>query len=245
MKKSIIDYKEYVQREEVVHAQYNSELEFYAHIRDGNIRKVRELCGESLISKEGLGILSPDKLRNIRYHFIVTTAIVARYCIEGGMELSVAYSLSDYYIRKADSLKCVEDIVALHPIMCEDYAKRMRSIRKNKICSKPVAVCMDYICDNLHNDITLEMLSNLTRLNPSYLSRLFKSEAGVGINQYIQGKRIETAANMLIYTDYTIADISSTLAFADQSYFGQIFKKYHGMTPREYRKKNFRKSGMK
>ena len=104
---------------------------------------------------------------------------------------------------------------------------------------------MDYICDNLHNDITLEMLSNLTRLNPSYLSRLFKSEAGVGINQYIQGKRIETAANMLIYTDYTIADISSTLAFADQSYFGQIFKKYHGMTPREYRKKNFRKSGMK
>ena len=244
MKKNIINYREYVQRDVMVHAEYNAELEFYSHIRDGNINKVRELCTESLMTKEGLGVLSADKLRNIKYHFTITTAIVARYCIEGGMEHSVAYSLSDYYIRRADELKTVEEVTDLHPIMCEDYTKRMRALRKRKICSKPVAVCMDYICDNLHNDISLESIAEVAKLNPCYLSRIFKKEAGVGVKQYIQAKRIETAANMLVYTNYSIADISTTLAFADQSYFGQIFKKHMGVTPREYRRINFRKSGL-
>lgn len=244
MQNNKLVYREYVKKDEIIHAPYSEEQEFFTHIKDGNINEVRELCKESLLNKKGLGVLSKNNLRNIRYHFIVTTALVARYCIEAGLETSVAYGLSDYYIEKADTLKSEEEIAKLHPQMCEDYTKRMRAIRTKKICSKPVAECMDYICDNLHNEITLDDLAKLTELNSSYLSRLFKSEAGIGINTYIQKKRMETAANMLVYTDYSIADISTMLSFADQSYFGQIFKKYYEVTPREYRNINFRKSGM-
>lgn len=242
MNKEALKYRKYVEKDDVVHASYSSEQEFFSHIRNGDLNEVRELCKESLINKKGLGVLSDNPLRNIKYHFIITTALVARYCIEAGMETSVAYSISDYYISKADTMNSEEEIVAMHPQMCEDYTKRMRSVRKRQICSKPIAMCIDYICDNLHNEITLEDLSRLTGLNVSYLSRLFKAESGIGINAYIQKKRMETAANMLVYTDYSIAEISSMLAFADQSYFGQIFKKCYKLTPREYRNKFYSKS---
>ncbi len=238
-------YKEFVRREnEILRAPYNPELEFYTAIKSGDITKVRELCEERLIDKKGLGVLSDNYLQHIKYHFVITTAVTARYCIEGGMELSTAYTLSDFYIQKADRCKNAKDISDLHPVMCEDYAKRMKALRKKKICSKHVADCIDYIYDNLHKRITIDMLSDHVQLNPSYLSRLFKKEVGTPISTYIQSKKIETAKNMLIYSEHSLSEIASTLAFPSQSYFTEIFKKHTGVTPTEYKNHYFRNTFM-
>ena len=52
-----------------------------------------------------MGKLSENKLQNIRYHFVVTTAMIARYCVHNGMEQEKAYGLSDFYILKMDKCK--------------------------------------------------------------------------------------------------------------------------------------------
>lgn len=234
-------YREFVQREnEILRAAYNPELEFYSAIKSGDIEKVHALCEERLIDKEGLGILSDNYLQHIKYHFVVTTALTARYCIEGGMELSTAYSLSDFYIQKADRCKHAKDVSDLHPIMCEDYTKRMKALRKQKVCSKHIADCLDYIYDHLHTRITIEDLAAHVSLNPSYLSRLFKKEIGTPISNYIQAKKIETAKNMLVYSEHSLSEIASTLAFPTQSYFTEVFRKKTGITPNEYRARHFR-----
>ncbi|MTK07677.1 MAG: AraC family transcriptional regulator [Hungatella sp.] len=239
--KKELAFQEFVRRENnLIRAPYTPEQEFYSVIKSGNTTKVRELCQESLLSKNGLGILSFHHLQNIKYHFVITAALVARYCMEGGMELSTAFSLSDFYIQKADSCTKPEEVAALHPIMCLDYAKRMKFIRKNKATSRHIAACIDYICDNLHTRITIETLASAIGLNSSYLSRLFKKEVGMTVSQYIRDKKIETASNMLIYSDYSPSQISSILAFPNQSYFTEIFHKKTGMTPLKYRNLNFR-----
>lgn len=234
-------YREFVQREnKIFRAPYNPELEFYSAIKSGDIEKVRALCKEPLIDKKGLGVLSEHYLQHIKYHFVVTTALTARYCIEGGMELSTAYSLSDFYIQKADRCTNAKDVSDLHPIMCEDYTKRMKALRKQKVCSKHIADCLDYIYDHLHTRITIEDLANHVNLNPSYLSRLFKKEVGTPVSYYIQAKKIETAKNMLVYSENSLSEIASILAFPSQSYFTEIFRKKTGTTPTEYRTRNFR-----
>jgi len=234
-------YKEFVRRESnILRAPYNPELEFYSAIKAGDVEKTRQLCRESLLDKPGLGTLSENYLQNIKYHFAITAALVARYCIEGGMELSVSYDLSDFYIQMADKCKTPEEVAALHPVMCLDYAKRMRNLRKKKICSRHVANCIDYIHDHLHMRITAESLAKLVGLNPSYLSRLFKKETGTTISEYIQAKKIDTAKNMLVYSDYSPAQISSILAYPSQSYFTEVFRKRTGLTPLKYRANHFR-----
>lgn len=239
-------YREFIQRENnILRAPYNPELEFYSIIKSGNISKVRSLCQERLLDKPGLGTLSMNSLQNIKYHFVITTALVARYCIEGGMELSTAYGLSDFYIQKADQCKTPKEVSDLHPIMCEDYTKRMKNLRKQKICSKHIADCIDYIYEHLHTRITINDLSEYVNLNPSYLSRLFKKETGTTVSTYIQNKKIETAQNMLVYSDYTLSQISSILAFPSQSYFTEIFHKRTGMTPTKYRALYFRSTEIK
>lgn len=229
-------YREFVHRESnILRAPYDPEVEFYSVIKAGDIKKTQELCRQSLLEKPGLGTLSEDPLQNLKYHFVITAALVARYCIKGGMGVSVAFGLSDFYILKADRCKTLQEVSDLHKIMCLDYAKRMRNLRKEKICSRHVADCIDYIHDHLHTRITAESLAKHAGLAPSYLSRLFKKETGLSISEYIRFKKIETARNMLVYSDYSPSRISSILAFPSQSYFTEIFRKYTGTTPLKYR----------
>lgn len=236
-------YKEFVQREnDILRAPYNPELEFYSAVKSGDMNKLQNLYTQPLLDKPGLGTLSEDPLQNMKYHFVITAALVARYCIEGGMEMAVAYSLSDFYIQKADRCKMPQDVSALHRIMCFDYAKRMKNLRKEKICSRHVANCIDYIYDHLHTRITAAFLAEYVGLDPSYLSRLFKKETGSTISEYIQFKKIETAKNMLVYSDHSPSRISSILAFPSQSYFTEIFHKHTSMTPLRYRAHYFRKT---
>ena len=233
-------YREFVQRENnFLRAPYNPEVEFYNTIKTGDVERTKELCKEQLVDKPGLGKLSEDPVQNLRYHFVVTTALVARYCIEGGMDLSEAYGLSDYYIQKADKCRTMQQITDLHPVMCIDYASHMKSLRKNAICSKQIAKCIDYIYDNLHERITVEELADYLEMSPSYLSRLFKKEVGTSVSDYIRMKKIETAKNMLIYSEYKPVDVAQILAFPSQSYFTDAFRKATGLTPAKYRKQYF------
>ena len=236
-------YQQYVRRElETYRAPYDPEPEFYSYVKQGNTEKVKELCCESFQEKKGLGVLSDSPLQNLKYHFAITAAMLARYCIEGGMEVTEAYDLSDYYIHKADLMKSKKEISALHPQMCLDYTTRMEKMHRSRACSRPVARCLEYIYDHLHNRITVPTLAAHAGISSGYLSHLFAKEMGISVSSYIQSKKIETAQNMLFHSDYAISVISTTLAFPSQSYFTSVFRGKTGKTPKQYRAEHFRAS---
>ncbi|MBR2562605.1 MAG: helix-turn-helix transcriptional regulator, partial [Eubacterium sp.] len=72
-------------------------------------------------------------------------------------------------------------------------------------------------------------------LNPSYLSTLFKQVTGQTFKEYLNHVRIQEAQRLLTHTDYPIMEISIACGFSDQSYFTKVFRKYTGLTPRQYR----------
>ena len=233
-----IFYQEFIRREDSTNrAPYNPELEFYSIIQNGDIEQVKELCKASpLKDKKGLGLLSEKPVNNIRYHFVITTALVARYCIEGGLDVATAYNLSDFYIKKSDTMKSVEDISELHAFMCIDYAKKMRNLKKNSICSKPVAECIDYIYDHLHTRITVELLAKRVNLTPSYLSRLFKKETGQNFMDYLTELRISKAKELLCGEELSVQDVAEQVGYRDLKYFSRLFKKLTGVSPSDYKK---------
>ena len=234
-----LTYKAFLNREyEFRHSPFEKEFEFYGCVKNGDTDGVERLM--TPLGSSGAGILSEDPLRNLRYHFIVTIALVTRFCVEGGMEMETAYTLSDLYILKADKCTGEADIHALHKEAVLEFTRQMNRLAHGNIYSKPVITAMDYIYDNLHSKITESDIAENVHLSPSYISRLFKKEVGVTISAYIAVKRVETAQNMLKYSDYPPADIGNYLAFTSHSHFISVFRKYTGMTPGEYRKKYYR-----
>ncbi len=241
-----LNYREFALRENrAFHAPYDPEFAFYICVRNGEVNKVSQLCKDEFSTKKGFGKLSNDPLQNIKYHFAITAAMIARSCIEGGMQHEAAYSLSDLYILKADKCTSMQQISILHTSMSMDYAQRMKNLQKERIVSKQIVKCIDYIYNNLHRRILISQLARHTGLNPNYLSRLFKKETGATVTEYIQNRKIETAKNMLKYSDHLPSQIATILAFPSQSYFIEVFKKRVGMTPRKYRNMYIRKTGIK
>lgn len=223
------------------HTPVETEFNEYIAVAEGNLEYFKKnYHRESFENPVGKGILSENKLQNMRYHFVVSTAMITRYCVMNGMELEKAYNLSDFYIQKMDKCSAVSEIADLHQTMCFDYCNKMHILKKSEILSKPVVLCMDYIYGHIHSRITIKQLAAYTNLSESYLSRLFCKEIGMPVSAYITLQKIEKAKNLLSYSDYPLADIANYLAFSSQSHFIQVFQKHVGMTPHKYRNRHFR-----
>lgn len=233
---------EFIQHESLeLHREIESEFSFYRSIANGDIEAVKANCNSNAFTNpSGMGKLSEDPLQNIKYHFIVTTALMTRFCVSYGMELERAYRLSDFYILEMDKCKKVEQISKLHDVMCLDLCNKMLILKNSQILSKPIVLCLDYIYGHLHYRITIKELAEHLKLSESYLSRLFKKEMGVSVSDYIIDLKIEKARNLLQFSEYSITEIANYLSFASQSHFIQVFQKKVGMTPHKFRTSNFR-----
>lgn len=231
--------KTFVNREHAfTHTSFEREFAFYNDVKNGDVDRVMQAMLP--LGASGSGVLSEDPIRNMKYHFIVMTALITRFCVEGGMEMETAYTLSDLYIQKVD--KCVEEkeIHKLHREAVFDFTNQMNRLKRKRRYSRPVVMAIDYIYGHLHSKISERDIAAYVSLSVSHLSRLFHRETGMTISAYIALQRIEAAKNMLQYSDYTAVDIGNYLAFYSHSHFISTFKKYTGTTPGEFRKKYYR-----
>lgn len=213
---------------------YNEEMYFYDLVKQGNIEQLEASGGPKLIV-DGQGTLSDDKVRNIKYHFIIGTALIARFCIEGEMAKECAYTMSDVFIRRMDKLSDKEDIEELYREVVLSYAKAMRELKKNSGSSLYIRKSIEYITSHYQEQIKVSTISEYLGLSEKYLSTLFKKETGQTMISYIEQIRIDEACSLLTYTDLSYAEIAESLSFNSHSYFTKIFKKNTGLTPMQYR----------
>ena len=224
----------------IEHPTYDSELSFYHLVSSGNFEAVKHYDYLDVDAVER-GILSDNPLQNLKYHAVVTIAMICRFCIEDGMEESISYNLSDYYIKRLDNASDQRTIREIYYKACVDYAERMSRIQKYKSMSIYCVKAVDYVNNHLHERIQAADVAAYVGLEQAYFSRLFHKEMEVTPSQYIRDKKIQTAKSMLMYSDYSCSEISQYLAFSDGSHFALTFRKVTGETPDNFRKKNYRK----
>ena len=175
------------------HRPMNEEQEFFHAVYSGDLDFVRKNCQDRRFAdSEGVGILSRDPVTNMKYHMVVSTAIITRLCVEHGLEMEQAFRLSDFYILKLDNVRSVDAVVELHDQMVMDFTGKMRLLTQGTV-SKPVADAIEYIYVHITERVTVEDLAGHTGLSASHLSRLFKRETGVAVSDYIREKKVEKA----------------------------------------------------
>ncbi|REE80973.1 AraC family two component transcriptional regulator [Paenibacillus taihuensis] len=106
---------------------------------------------------------------------------------------------------------------------------------KEESASKLITSIKRLIDKDYSQDLSLESIAEHVHLTPSYLSFLFKKETGKSLVRYITQVRMEKAVELLTNTNMKIIDISETLGFSNSSYFIQIFRNFHGVSPAKYR----------
>lgn len=105
----------------------------------------------------------------------------------------------------------------------------------NEMKEVPVKAAIDYINNNLAENVSLEKMSSICNLSPCYFSKVFKREIGVNFISYVNYIKINKAKEMLENTDTPVLNVALDLGFEDCGYFIRVFKKSQGITPKKYR----------
>ncbi len=92
-----------------------------------------------------------------------------------------------------------------------------------------------FINDNYRTDVRLDAVAAEAGMSPSHFSRTFKKVMGLSYQEYLNGRRITKAKNLLRTSPQSITEIAGSVGFADLTGFGRIFKKLTGQTPSAYR----------
>ena len=92
-----------------------------------------------------------------------------------------------------------------------------------------------FINDNYRTDICLDDVAMKVDMSPAHFSRTFKKVMGLPYQDYLNGRRIMKAKNLLRTSAQSVTEIAISLGFADPTGFGRIFKKLTSTTPSAYR----------
>ncbi|MBQ8638372.1 MAG: helix-turn-helix transcriptional regulator [Lachnospiraceae bacterium] len=104
----------------------------------------------------------------------------------------------------------------------------------------PLKPVLEFIETHYAEDLSLDNLSRIAGMNPKYFCRFFSSITNQTPMSYVNSYRIEQAALLLDSGDTTVTEAAMACGFGDTSYFIKCFKRYRGVTPKQYQKQNFR-----
>lgn len=222
------------QQEESFHTSLEHEFHFYRSIQQGDLSVLEgNMQVEPL---EGMGTLSTNPMRNMKYHLIVLIAMMTRFCVEGGLDSETAYTMSDMYIRQIDQATIQEELSKIKRTAITQYTNAMHDLKKQQPFSLPVVRAIDYIRRHLTTPLTNAEIAAAVSCHPDYLSRLFKKETGSTLSKYVLEQKCHTARYMLENSAASCTSISAFLGFSSCSHFISRFKSIEHMTPEEYRR---------
>lgn len=124
-------------------------------------------------------------------------------------------------------------------IIHENHLKTNSLMRPSTLNPEDIAVILDvakYIDTHLDRNLKLEHLASMACMSTSKLKYSFKAVYNLTIRDYKTQKKFQAACHMLSHTRKNISEIAHLLGYKKTSAFTEMFKKYSGLTPRQYRK---------
>ena len=111
-----------------------------------------------------------------------------------------------------------------------EYEKKI--LKSFTVCDKINAYIRQHYKEHIgRNEIAEEFF-----LAPEYLSKVYKKETGISINEAIAACRVEQA-KLLLDRGERVSDVAEKVGFDNFTYFSTTFKKLEGVSPTKYKKK--------
>jgi len=137
----------------------------------------------------------------------------------------------------------------LKPIDPRELSAKLASLRDTVLRENPALIYSEpadsdeevvkairrYIDEHYAEDLSQEAVAQKFYINKFQVSRLFKQQTGVNYQDYVTGARLKAAAELLSGTDLKLYEIAERTGFGEASYLSNVFKKFYGVSPREYR----------
>lgn len=217
------------------HTPYETEVMFYNCIESGDIEGTKKMISSLFEQRVVIGKMSNNHLKQMQYFAVCCTTLAVRAAIRGGVSEALAYSISDEYIQKIDSMKKAEEVPEFLAEKAVELAVLVYKTTRKKISHPVVKKASLYIEQNLYQKITPLQVAAFCGVSKDHLSLLFKENTGQTTAKYILGEKLKESKR-LINRDFSNSQIAYQLGFCSESHFIAKYKEFYGNTPGQERK---------
>ena len=138
---------------------------------------------------------------------------------------------SSDYIRDMRIYEKLSSLLTL--LMEKSWHKNSSQVSSTK---QNLIAVQEYLDENYSKKITLEELADKFFINKFYLTRVFKQQFGLSVNNYLLQIRITHAKYLLRFTLQSVESIGLECGMGELYYFSRTLKKVEGISPSEYRR---------
>jgi len=165
---------------------------------------------------------------------------IYEYCFEFYIQLKRYLNYSDTStlgmscIRRIENCKTVDELKVWMSKIIENASKcitNQRLVKEYDVTKQ----AMDYILNNYSKDISLKSVASVVYMTPTYFSALFKKKSNENFQDYLTKVRMEAATVLLKDGMHKTFEVSYMVGYNNARYFSDVFKKYYGVTPSEYK----------
>jgi AraC family transcriptional regulator len=127
------------------------------------------------------------------------------------------------------------NLLRRHSSLGRSSARKLEHERASGLPEASLRTALDYVGDNLAEDLTLAEIAREVSMSPYHFSRMFKLSTGFSPHRYVMRQRIERAKVLLKDTDLPVGVVAQEVGFASPSHFAQQFRRLVGVSPRSFR----------
>ncbi len=217
---------------QTIEKRYQAETEILNAVMAGNMEEATD--AHTRFRQYKLTPRTADPVRNLKNRLIILNTLLRKAAQAGGVHPLHIDNLSTHMALQIESLASITALETFGATMVRRYCLLVKNYSRQDYSSL-VQTCLDYIDFHYAEDLSLDLLAKLCSVSNTYLSSLFKKEAGMTLTDYINSTRIRQSLILLNTTSLSIQEISSKCGFADSNYFTRTFKKFQGQSPKGYR----------
>ena len=206
------------------------ENELISAVKANNREKAREILNVLL---GHILLYEGHEITRTRFRIVELCSLLSRASISRGADANMLLELNQKLISSIVNARSIYDVCYRLQDNIEIFTDNLFQSPEHN--SRVVKNAVEYVARHFPEEITLASVAEELHVNTSYLSMLFRQATGVTFKEHLNRVRIEEAERLLTNTDYPILEIAIACGYRDQSYFTKVFKKYTGLTPRQYR----------
>lgn len=224
------------------HRPYDRVREFYLYQEPALLAAIQRrdrgeairIINHILVHIYSSGEERSDLLKGLLLELVV---MISRAAVEAGAPQTEVLGMNFHCITE---LAAIDDDEQLAQWLRATLERIFSAFERQEDFTPPLLVtkALRYMRENLHREITRDETARHAGISPSHFSRLLRERTGHSFTELLRRSRVDLAAELLVKTEQTLAEIADSCGFCDQSYFTNVFQQTKQMTPRQFREAN-------
>lgn len=210
-----------------------SEEAVFPLLQEGSVARIEEMlraCGARL---QGRPRYSNNGIRAVFFDFV---NLLQRFAKAQGFSPASLFSQAESpyaELGRCDTVEAmVECLVRYTRALNEEYA---RFAQVHVITAKDLETFIE--ANYANSSLDIMMMVDKLGISYSYARKLFKDYFGMTFLQYLNGRRIQKAKQLLCSETASVEAVALAVGYNNDQSFTRFFKKYEAVTPGEYRRK--------